>query len=508
MHINQARVIDFLSRPDAHRGQSVQRIDTHASVVFLAGDRAWKLKRAVRYPYLDFSKLERRKASCEAELATNRRTAPDLYLAVVPVTVGPDGTMAIDGEGEPVEWLLEMVQFDQDRLLDRLASRGELERALMVPLADAIANLHLEAEPRPEFGGRDGMQWVVDGNAADLTGLDEAESTVRDALVEESRRALDRQAALLDVRGRDGWVRQCHGDLHLRNIVLLEQGPTLFDAVEFNDRISCVDVLYDLAFLLMDLWRRKLPHHANGVWNRYLTRIPDRSGIPALPLFLSCRAAVRAKTSLAAARLQTDELKVRELRETVRTYLDLALTLLRARGPFLLAVGGLSGSGKSSLAYELAPDVGPVPGAVVLRSDEIRKALAGVPAHSTLTQEGYSESMTRQVYRELSDRATAVLRAGHGVIADAVFARSDDREAIAHTADQLSVPFAGLWLEAPEDVLVDRVSARRGDASDADAAVVRRRLARSLGQMTWHRIDASTGLPAVAACAREALRIR
>jgi uncharacterized protein len=504
---NQERVIEFLSQPGAHGGRPVERIETHASMVFLAGDRAWKLKRAVTYPYLDFSTLDRRKASCEAELAINRRTAPAMYLGVVPVTGHADGTMALGGDGEPIEWLIEMVRFDQALLLDRLASRGELDRTLMAPLADAIADLHLTAEPLPAFGGRQSMQWVIDGNAEDLTGLDQAQSEIRDMLIRESRDALVRHGTLLDQRCRNGWVRRCHGDLHLRNIVLLDGVPTLFDGVEFNDRISCIDVLYDLAFLLMDLWRRELPHHANAVWNRYLTRLPDRSGLPALPLFLSCRAAVRAKTSLAAARLQNDEQKVRDLQQTSRTYLDLALALLRARGPFLLAVGGLSGSGKSSLAFELAPGVGAVPGAVVLRSDEIRKELAGVPAHARLPQAGYSESMSRQVYGELSRRAAAVLEAGHGVIADAVFARPEDRESIARTAEQLSVPFAGVWLDAPEQVLVERVRARRGDASDADVAVVRQQLARSLGSIAWHRIDAGAGLPAVAAAARQILGI-
>ena len=193
------------------------------------------------------------------------------------------------------------------------------------------------------------------------------------------RAELDRRGALLDARRDADFVRQCHGDLHLRNIVLLDGRPTLFDGVEFNDKISCTDVLYDLTFLLMHLWRRRLPRHANEVWNQYLTDTGDLKGLPLLPLFLSCRAAVRAKTSATAARFQDDAARRRELQDLARKYLTMAEGLLHPARPCLVAIGGLSGSGKSTLALSLAPSVGAVPGAVVLRSDEIRKRLGGVP---------------------------------------------------------------------------------------------------------------------------------
>ena len=184
---------------------------------------------------------------------------------------------------------------------------------------------------------------------------------------------------MLERRRESGFVRQCHGDLHLRNIVLLDGRPTLFDGVEFNDEIACTDVLYDLAFLLMDLWRRRLPRHANTVWNRYLVETADFDGVSLLPLFLSCRAAVRAKTSATAAQLQHDVQRRNELEGMAREYLAMAERLLHPPHPCLVAVGGFSGSGKSTLALSLAPSVGAVPGAVVLRSDETRKRLCGVP---------------------------------------------------------------------------------------------------------------------------------
>lgn len=497
----QGDVISFLSSAAAHGGQAVERVETHASIVFLSGSRAWKLKRAVRYDYLDFSTLERRQASCEAEVRINRRTAPAIYLGVVAVTREQDGSLALGGSGTPVDWVIEMVRFDQEQLLDRLAAKGTLDRRVMRPLARAVAGLHRQAERRMDQGGHSGMEWVVEGNATDLSAQTAAlvDPRVRDALIEASREALARHGPLLDARRDEGWIRQCHGDLHLRNIVLLDGTPTLFDAVEFNDRIACIDVLYDVAFLLMDLWKRHLPQHANAVWNGYLPEMDEYSGIPALPLFLSCRAAVRAKTSLAAAGLQQDARRAGDLRALSREYLDMALRLLRPAGPCLVAVGGYSGTGKSSLAYEIAPSLGPVPGAVVLRSDVVRKRLLGVPSLARLDDDGYTEEVSARVYHTLAERAATIARAGHGVIVDAVFGRASDRQAIERTARELNVPFLGLWLEAPAHVLLDRVRARTGDASDADVAVVRRQLASDHGPLTWHRIDASPPLARVAA---------
>jgi aminoglycoside phosphotransferase family enzyme/predicted kinase len=490
---DQTEIIEFLSSPSAHGGANVERIETHASVVFLAGTRAWKLKRAVRYDYLDFSDAERRRTLCEAEVRINRRTAPNLYHGVVAITRNRDGALELGGSGVPLDWVIEMTRFDQDDLFDRLAARGHLDLGLMRPLASAIAQFHLGADRRADHGGRSGMAWVIDGNAEDFTerSADVLDSTVCVTLTSESRAALDRCGTLLDVRRDAGYVRQCHGDLHLRNIVLFNGKPTLFDAIEFNDEIACIDVLYDLSFLLMDLWRRRLPRHANVMWNGYLAETRDLEGVSLLPLFLSCRAAVRAKTSVAASSLQGESQKRAGLQVLAREYLQMALELLRPPGPCLIAVGGLSGSGKSSLAYALAPLVGAVPGAVVLRSDEIRKRLCGVPELSRLGSEGYVPEVSRRVYEILAERSALIVRAGHGAIVDAVFGRAQDRAAIEEVAALAAVPFVGLWLDAPERVLLDRTQRRHHDASDADAAVIRMQLAESTGAITWHRIDAS-----------------
>ncbi len=490
---DQADVIEFLAAPSTHGTATVERIDTHSAIVFLAGERAYKLKRAVRFDYLDFSTVERRRGMCDAEVRLNRRTAPAIYLGVVPVTREADGALALGGSGLPVDWVVEMNRFSQEALFDRLAAAGRLELDLMPPLAAAIAAFHRIAEPRSDHGGKRGMAWVVEGNNTGLAeyGQDVLDSEVRRRLSEASRVELDGRGELLDDRRASGLVRHCHGDLHLRNIVLLDGRPTLFDGVEFNDEIACIDVLYDLAFLLMDLWRRGLPRHANAVWNRYLEIAPDLSGVCLMPLFLSCRAAVRAKTSATAAKLQPDIQRRHELQALAGEYLAMAERLLHPPGPCLVAIGGFSGTGKSTLTFGLAPSVGAVPGAVVIRSDVTRKRLSGVSPHDRLGPDGYSAAMSERVYATVAERASATIREGHSAIVDAVFARPGDRQAIERVAADAGVPFVGIWLEAPEPTLVARVEQRRHDASDADAAVIRLQHRTGTGVIRWRRLDAS-----------------
>jgi predicted kinase len=298
-------------------------------------------------------------------------------------------------------------------------------------------------------------------------------------------------AGQLDRRRQSGFVRQCHGDLHLRNIVLMEGRPTLFDAVEFNDEIACIDVIYDLAFLVMDLWRRELRAHANRVLNAYLSETADFSAVSLLPLFLACRAGVRAKTTATAAVLQADPQRGGESRELAQRYLALAGDLLDPAPPCLIAVGGLSGSGKSTLARALAPSVGAAPGALVIRSDELRKRLRGVASLTRLGPDAYTDIVSAQVYSAAFKRAGEILRAGHAAIVDAVFLRPQDRDAAEQAAAAAGVPFFGLWLDAPEPVLIERSERRRADPSDADAGVIRGQAARDTGPITWHRLDAS-----------------
>jgi len=507
---NQAGVIEFLRAPSTHGVATVDRVETHSSIVFLAGERAYKLKRAVRFDYLDFSTPDLRHTLCDAEVRLNRRTAPGLYRGVVAVTRQADGSCALGGDGRAVDWVVVMNRFAQEALFDRLARAGTLGIELMPQLASAIAGFHASAERRPDHGGIAGMRWVIDGNAAGFTEFGgtwlhrpSAQRTTRDA-----RRELARRADLLERRRTAGFVRQCHGDLHLRNIVLLDGTATLFDGIEFNDEISCTDVLYDLAFLLMDLWRRTLPRHANVVWNRYMLEAADFDGIPLLPLFLSCRAAVRAKTTATALAVGASAGRHPDMQRGAGAYLRMAEKLLHPPAPCLVAVGGLSGAGKSTLAASIAPSLGAVPGALLLRSDEIRKRLCGVQFSQRLGPEGYTARVSDRVYAHMAEHAAVALRAGHSVIADAVHSRQSDRRAIEQVATGAGAAFIGLWLDAPEPVRTARASARRADVSDADAAIVRGQRAEDTPDEGWRRLDASASSCAVLSSAIAHVRER
>lgn len=481
---SQADVIAFLSRG----AERVLR--THASLVFLRGDRAFKLKRAVRYSYLDYGTAELRRAACEAELAINRRIAPSLYLAVRPVTRAADGTFALAGAGPPVDWLVEMRRFADDALFDQMAERGALTASLMGDLTEVVIAFHAAAAVAPAHGGRAAIGRLVDGNVENLIQAGFAAARI-DGLQARQRAALVQVGELLDRRRAAGRVRQCHGDLHLGNICLYEGRPTLFDAIEFDPAIAHIDVLYDLAFLLMDLRHRKLDDFANLVFNRYLDGTDEAGGLPALPLFLSLRATIRAHVSAIVGKA-----------EAARSYFDLAEALLQPVAPRLVAVGGLSGSGKSTVALALAPEIGIPPGARVLRSDVVRKRLLGVAPTTRLGAEGYSEAVTARVFAGLCRAAGEILATGYSVIIDSVAARPEQRAAFAAAAKQAGVPFTGLWLEAPVETMERRIGARRGDVSDATVDILRMQRGHDLGAIDWARVDAGGDLAAVLAAAR------
>jgi len=285
-------------------------------------------------------------------------------------------------------------------------------------------------------------------------------------------------------------VRACHVDLHLRNVVLLDGKPTLFDAIEFNDAIACIDVVYDLAFLLMDLEHRGLRPFANLVLNRYLQRRDEAEALALLPRFLSARAAVRAKVAASLEAVAGKDGDKAARRTEALAYFEQAGRYLDPPPPHLVAVGGLSGTGKTTLARALAPDLGAAPGALHLRSDVLRKQLAGVDELERLPPEAYTAEASANVYAALATRARQALAAGQAVVLDAVFARPEERETAEAVARQAGAGFTGLWLEASPAVLKSRVSARSGDASDATAAVVEQQLTYDLGIISWHTIAA------------------
>lgn len=496
----QRETIVFLKRLCAEADDSTPPMSTHISRIFFAGDVVFKLKRAVRTSYLDFSSPQKRLMACRSELALNRRTAPQLYRAVRTITRQPDG-LAFDGPGECVDAIVEMNRFNQRDLADQMTQRGALNARHVEILAQTIATFHGAAKPDDSHGGARAVADVLDMNEAAARETFLAGERDLEALCEAMRTALARNAALLDRRRAAGKVRRCHGDLTLRNIVVIDGEPTPFDCLEFDDALATIDVLYDLAFVLMDLWHRARGDLANVLLNRYLDAADETDGLALLPLFIAMRAVIRAHVT---ARMSQDaEAQARDaLVAEARDYLKLAEAAMRAGAPVLVGIGGLSGSGKSTVAAALAPTLAPIPGARVLSSDRIRKALFGAAPTDRLPQEAYAPQVSERVYALAREGAGRCLAAGWPVICDAVFDRRADRDALANTAHERAAPFLGVWLEAPAETLMTRVAARTGDPSDANVDVLhaqQAKLAASGEAMNWMTLDASAAPETTAA---------
>jgi uncharacterized protein len=494
--LSQEAVFRFLADPATHGlSEPVKRVDTAGAVVFLAGPHVYKVKRAVTFPFMDLSTLEKRREACATEIAVNRENAPGVYLDALPIVGAPAG-LAIGGEGKAVEWVCHMRRFDENATLDRIAERGGLTDALIDKIAAAVLRSHARAPLRDGTRAAAELETYIeqnDGSFAERPDLFPPAEARR--LTRESRLAFAVARPTLLRRGREGFVRRCHGDLHLSNIALIADEPVLFDAIEFSDAIASGDVLYDLAFLLMDLEERGLRRAANRLFNRCLAAAPPQAlaGLAALPLFLSLRSAIRAKVKAAGAD-RLDGAERERARALARGYFDLALVFLRYVPPRLAAIGGLSGSGKSALADALAPRLGRAPGALWLRSDVERKAMFNVEESVRLPDDAYRLDASSEVYRRLDDKARRALSAGSSVVIDATFSTSSARAAAARVAAEVGVAFDGVFLQAPLAVRIARVASRRWDASDADATVAQRQQAEPLTERGWGTIDASGAL--------------
>jgi hypothetical protein len=520
--MDQEPVIRFLLNPRnwPDGTASVEHVETHISHVFLGRMIALKMKKAVRLPYLDFSTLAARHRYCRRELEVNARFSPQLYLSLAavvraaeglrlieqaepPPAVSDSGTGAAcaDGNGrkqrpeaEVVEWLVRMRRFRGEDILARRLREQPPDAALVRDLAAMAAAGHRAAEVRRVPSGRGILAATIRDQ------LRPSFAAARAALGDGGEQLLRRLEDLLHTHGRrldarvaQGWIRRCHGDMHLGNIVLLEGRPVLFDAIEFSEAIATVDVLYDLAFLLMDLAHRGHAAAAAGVWNTWLALMDDErhhAMAGAMGLFVAMRAAIRAMVALdLAAQKQGHERAAQE--EGARGFLSTALAASRRPRLRLIAVGGLSGTGKTTLARALAPLLAPPPGALHLRSDVERKRMFGRDELQRLPESCYTPEISRRVYDRLARRAALALESGWPVIVDAVYARAEERAAIARVAAQAGAEFTGLWLAAPPKVLRSRVAARRGDASDATPQVVERQLEWAEPPADWLRLDAS-----------------
>jgi aminoglycoside phosphotransferase family enzyme/predicted kinase len=459
-------------------------IETSCAWVFLDGARALKLKKPVDYGFLDFSNPDKRRWALERELAFNRVTAPDIYRAVHRITRQDEG-LALDGDGEAVDYVLEMRAFDPAAVLSEQPER--VDGALAERLGRLIAGFQASAEARPEGGGVKALGFTVSTNADHLRSLaDKLGADAVDHVVAATDAAFAAAAPLLERRRAEGFARRCHGDLHLGNILLEAGQPVLFDCIEFNDLLSEIDVQYDVAFTVMDLVFRGRAEAANRLLNAWLDEAARSfpatlwDGLAALPLMLSARASVRAHVT--ANQGEGDE---------ARAYLAAAARHLAPPPPTLTAIGGLSGTGKTTLARRIAPGLGGAPGAVILRSDEIRKRLAGVPPTERLPPSAYASETSERVYGEMLDLAGRLLAAGRAVVLDAVFLRPGERQAAADAAAAAGVPFQGAWLQGQAPMLADRLAARAGDASDAGPETLKDQLAHDPGPIDWPVLDAA-----------------
>ncbi len=516
----QSQIICFLTEhavlwdDAAGDGEKVDIVETHGATVLLGPGKALKLKKPVLYDHMDFSIPEKRRFFCERELSFNKRGAPDLYDTLLTISRTEDGALNLRDEGVAVDYLVRMQRFAPEAQLDQLAENTGLSGKLLDQLADRIASYHQTADVIEDHSEIPPFSSVIDQNfiqmdrfCPDLLDLEEVQA-FRESL-HNTAKALSSQ---LEKRRIDGWIRRGHGDLHLQNICLLEDGPVLFDAIEYQDDFAIGDVLYDLAFLLMDLWERGFRQEAGRVLNRYLLKMdwmktPEAlQALALLPFFLAMRAGIR--THVAANRYFQSALpeEKRLFADRTRQLFKSAQSYLSPSAPRLVAIGGFSGSGKSTLAGLLASHIAPPPGAVRLRSDEVRRQLIGWDDYSPMPQNAYTPEMSEKTYRLIEQSALTLLQAGHSVIMDAVLDRPEDQAAIEQIARTAGISFQGIWLDVTKDVMVHRIESRKNDASDATVSVLEQQLAKgNKKNSSWNVIDGNNSRESVLQRAREIL---
>jgi len=507
-----AAMVAELRRPGACGGwpEAAGLLETHISTLLLAGGLVYKLKKPVALPFVDFSSLGLRHEACLQELRLNRRTAPRWYQAVVPVVQGDTGAViaataepqagaaagALPGAaaGPVIDWAVRMRRFDDQGLFDRLADLGQLDAHKVDRLANVVAHFHARQTPAPPgYGRADATRHWARENAAELAalvaGTDLAPTVATLQRFTETRGAA--LAGLMDLRCRTGHVREVHGDLHLGNIVWADHTAVLFDALEFSDTLRHIDTIGDNAFTFMDLLAHGLPRLAWRFIGAVLEASGDRAALPLLAWWASYRAAVRAKVALlsvpagadAGAGAAATGPRAAALARAQR-YLAVATALAAPPPPRLVLTFGLSGSGKSVVAGQLAERLG----GVRVRSDVERKRLFALPPTARAMPGLYSPDTTRRTYERLAELAGGALAAGIPVVVDAASLNRAERDAMRAVAAAQGAHFTLLVCDAPPAVLLARVLARQaagGDASDATPEV----LAQQQGWAEWPGAD-------------------
>lgn len=457
-------------------------LETHISWVILTGPYAYKIKKPINLGFLDFSTLAKRRHFCEEELRLNRRLAPDIYLEVIPIYGTPEAPR-LHGEGEVIDYAVKMRQFPQSAQLDRLLHTGLLKSEYLDAIAEQVAHFHLHIEKAVADTPYGEPEQVWQPVAENFTQIRERETRAAPlaqltSLQKWSERSFAQFTPIFKQRKRDGFVRECHGDLHLRNIAWFDGKPIIFDCIEFNPALRWIDVMSDMAFLFMDLIDRGQSSLAYRVLDRYLTHTGDYTGLSVLPFYFVYRALVRAKVDrirLSQSDISGSERATDEAEFT--GYLQLAERFTQRGKPRLIITWGLSASGKSWISERLVQSLG----AIRLRSDVERKRLAGLDvtarAASEIAKGIYTPQMSDRTYAYLLEQARTILNAGFTVIVDAAFLEAQRRKPFVQLAHDMQIPFLILQCVASASTLRKRICQRRGDASDADLAVLEHQLA-------------------------------
>lgn len=483
--VDLASLIAALSQPAAY-SFAVDAVDvrqTHISVVFIADNVVYKIKKPVRLPFLDFSTLELRRHYCDEEVRLNRRLAADVYLGVSPVTQN-GSRVAFEGAGETIDWAVKMRRLPEDATLEQRLLRGEIDADHLQALARRVAEFHAQAAASKHiatFGEFETVARNVRENIdAAKHGVGETiHQSVCDQLAQLTERSLGDLRSLIESRAARGMPRDTHGDLHLDHVYLFpDQSPpadlVIIDCIEFNERFRFADPVQDMAFLVMDLKFHGRRDLAEAFADAYFNATGDDEGRRLLPLYVSYRAAIRAKVEgLELAEPEIPEAERAAALQRARGHWLLALGELEEplRRPCLVMVGGLPGTGKSTLARGIADRAG----FQVIRTDVVRKELAGLEstaaAHSDYRGGIYTAEWTARTYAECLRRAEQLLFEGQRVIVDATFSEEEQRRQFLDAAVAWGVPSLFFLCEADPSVVKTRITARRGDASDADWAV-------------------------------------
>ncbi|GMR18562.1 MAG: bifunctional aminoglycoside phosphotransferase/ATP-binding protein [Gammaproteobacteria bacterium] len=464
-----------------HSVESIELIETHISWVLLTGNFAYKIKKPVNFGFLDFSTLEKRHTYCEQELRLNRRLAPAIYVDVVAIS-GSQDKPVISAKGEGFEYAVKMVQFPQSSQLDHMLAAGELGVDHMDAIARMVAGFHQTiqiADDSMNYGGKDAVYQPVEENFIQInehlnTGPF-ADSLNK--LRQWSRSEFVKLEPMFAQRKQDGFIRECHGDMHLRNLVWLDSRPMAFDCIEFNPALRWIDVISEVAFLVMDLQDRQQHPLANRFLSAYLEVTGDYAGLSVLPFYLCYRALVRAKVDALYLEQKkfTKEERGQSLAE-LRSYLELASGYTQPPAPKLIIMRGVSASGKSTVSQTLVD----VLGAIRLRSDIERKRLFDIALTDSVSNgidEGiYSIQASQQTYAKLAALASEVIRAGYSVIVDATFMKHEQREPFQTLAGRLGIPYIIVEITAPAGVLRQRIVERKHDVSDAGRGVLEHQL--------------------------------